>query len=99
LARAETCAKCRADARCCLNCQFFDASAYRNCRETQAEWVKEKNQGNFCGYFQPSDKVKVQSKAAESLDKLSNLFNSKTSSEKPKTSSIEDDLKAFLNKK
>lgn len=49
--RRDTCAGCGADLRCCRNCRFFDATAYNQCRETQAERQLDKQRGNFCGYF------------------------------------------------
>jgi hypothetical protein len=50
--RGETCMKCRADLRCCLNCQSFDARAAEQCRERRAELVFDKRAGNFCEYFE-----------------------------------------------
>jgi hypothetical protein len=50
--RGETCMKCRADLRCCLNCQSCDARAAEQCRERRAELVFDKRAGNFCEYFE-----------------------------------------------
>ena len=44
--------KCRADLRCCLNCQSYDPRAAEQCRERRADLVHEKNVGNFCEYFE-----------------------------------------------
>jgi hypothetical protein len=49
--RGETCMKCRADLRICLNCGFYDPRAAHQCRERRAEPVMEKQVGTFCEYF------------------------------------------------
>ena len=45
--------KCDADLHVCMNCRFYDTSAHNQCRETQAEWVRYKDQANHCDYFEP----------------------------------------------
>jgi len=49
--RKETCPFCGTDLRVCLNCRFYDVSAYNQCREPQAERVVDKDRSNFCEYF------------------------------------------------
>jgi len=49
--RRETCPFCGWDLHVCLNCRFYDAGAYNQCRETQAERVLDKERSNFCDYF------------------------------------------------
>lgn len=44
--------KCRADLRCCLNCQSYDRNVAEQCRERRAELVFDKAAGNFCEYFE-----------------------------------------------
>jgi hypothetical protein len=51
--RKETCPNCEADLKCCYNCRLYDKDAYHQCREPQAEWVRYKEKGNFCEYFEP----------------------------------------------
>ena len=46
------CEKCGEDAHVCRNCLFFDPKAYNECREPQAEVVREKDRANRCEYFQ-----------------------------------------------
>lgn len=50
-ARKETCPSCSSDVHVCLNCEFYDPTAYHECRESQAEFVKNKDTSNFCDYF------------------------------------------------
>ena len=49
--RGETCMKCRADLRVCLNCTHYDPRVAQHCRERRADTVLEKAAGNFCEYF------------------------------------------------
>lgn len=51
--RRDTCFHCSADLHVCFNCEFYDKSAYNECREPQAERVLEKDRSNFCDYFKP----------------------------------------------
>ena len=48
----EECPQCRNDVHVCKNCQFYDATAYNECREPSAEVVREKDRSNYCEYFQ-----------------------------------------------
>ena len=49
--RATTCPSCGKDAHVCLNCRFYDRSAYQECREPIVEPVSVKDRSNFCEYF------------------------------------------------
>lgn len=51
ISKKEECPKCYQDIHCCKMCQFFDPSAYNECREPNAERVVEKEKSNFCDYF------------------------------------------------
>lgn len=51
--RRDTCPKCSADLHCCRNCKHYDPHVNNQCRETQAEWVRYKDEANHCDYFQP----------------------------------------------
>lgn len=72
----EECPKCRGDVHVCKNCQFYDAKVYNECRETQAEVVRDKERNNRCDFFQPRvggesgvDKAAQLRAAAEALFK------------------------------
>ncbi len=49
--RSADCPKCGSDVRACKNCEFYDRKSYNECRETQADPVREKDRSNFCGFF------------------------------------------------
>jgi hypothetical protein len=49
--RRDECPYCSADLHCCLNCRFYDRSAPKQCREPQADLVRQKDKANFCDFF------------------------------------------------
>lgn len=53
IGRKDICPNCEADLKCCYNCRLYDKDAHHRCREPQAEWVRYKEKGNFCEYFEP----------------------------------------------
>ena len=67
VSRREECGSCRADIHVCKNCVFYDARVYNECRENQADVVREKDRANFCDYFQISDKVGVKGPSKDDL--------------------------------
>ncbi|MDZ7269259.1 MAG: hypothetical protein ONB48_17065 [candidate division KSB1 bacterium] len=74
--RRDTCPKCAAYLHCCRNCRFYDVNAHHQCREPQAEWVQDKEMGNFCDYFEAAA-VSLPpriDRAAEARKKLDQLF-------------------------
>jgi hypothetical protein len=50
--RGDTCDRCYADLRVCLNCVSHDARLAHQCRDRRADPVMEKAAGNFCEYFE-----------------------------------------------
>ncbi|HZO83732.1 MAG TPA: hypothetical protein VFC26_00835 [Verrucomicrobiae bacterium] len=76
--RVETCERCGADLKVCLNCMHYDAHAAYQCRERRAEPVAEKHMANFCEYFEFVKRVWVpkagvdarENAARENLKKL-----------------------------
>lgn len=76
--RRDVCPACGRDLHCCYQCHFYDANSHHECRETQADYVKEKDQANFCDYFRlnPHLRVKVADKETQKA-KLEALFKKK----------------------
>lgn len=73
--RRDECPHCRRDLHACLQCRFYDRSYHNQCRETQAEYVADKERSNFCDYFQFGREVDAQGQAAEDAkQKLEGLF-------------------------
>ncbi len=75
IGREELCGECSSYLHCCQNCFFYSPLAYRQCRETEIEWVEDKATGNFCDYFKPTDKRPAHdNKRAEARKKLDDFF-------------------------
>ena len=75
--RTEACPGCGSDLHCCLNCKFYDKTVHNHCRETQAEWVANKEKANFCDYFVFADRPAARagdSSGEAALKKLDDLF-------------------------
>lgn len=96
LGRGDLCAGCRRDAKVCLNCKFYDRHANRECLESQAELVKDKEKSNFCDWFEART-TSSQAAASQSANPLDQLFGD-SASPKPK-SKLEEELEAFFKKK
>lgn len=52
--RKDECSQCGADLHCCKCCVQHDPKVYNECKEPQADVVKERDRANFCDYFEPS---------------------------------------------
>jgi hypothetical protein len=50
--RLETCEKCGADLKVCLNCVSYDPRVAHQCRDRRAEPVAEKHMANYCEWFE-----------------------------------------------
>ena len=77
--RGETCMKCRADLRVCLNCASYDVHFAHLGRERRAEPVLEKAVGNFCEYLafarrNWTPKNEIHSREAAAREQLKELF-------------------------
>ena len=51
----DECPGCGADLHVCLNCAHHDPAAYNECREPNAERVRDRDRANRCDYFAPAD--------------------------------------------
>ena len=79
----EECLHCQADLHTCLNCRFHDPSAYNECCEPSAKWVRDKEQNNYCEYFELRDKKSLgcltdQAKTREELLKTADRLFKKS---------------------
>ncbi len=55
LSRRDECPHCENYLHVCRMCRHYDPHVPRQCREDDADDVKEKEQLNFCDYFEPAD--------------------------------------------
>ena len=75
--RRDECPHCHADLHCCLNCRFHDRSAPKQCREPQADLVREKDKANFCDLFvfhSAATSVSAAGETDRSRKELDDLF-------------------------
>ena len=73
--RQTQCPSYGADLHCCLNCSFYDAGAYNDCREPQAERVLDKSRSNFCDFFKFKQTGNSACASGSNIkDKLEELF-------------------------
>jgi hypothetical protein len=49
--RTESCHRCGADLKVCLNCVSHDPRVAHQCRDRRADPVADKHLANFCEYF------------------------------------------------
>ncbi len=69
------CDRCQAYLHCCRNCEFYEPGAHNDCRESSAEPVADKEQGNFCDYFRfAALNPKLTTSSAQARAKLDQLF-------------------------
>lgn len=76
LSRLAECPACRAYQHVCRMCLMFDRNAPKQCREPDAEEVKDKERPNFCDYFKPNPNAyrKGDPKSQAAKSKLDSLF-------------------------
>ena len=74
LSRASVCLSCEVDLKVCLNCSFYDEAFYQQCRESEAELVRDKEGANFCDFFKPSKKTNIENENNKRLEDLNRLF-------------------------
>ena len=73
--RGDECPRCRRDLRCCRQCQYYDPTAYNDCREVSAERVLEKERANYCEFFSPRGLERpAESRSDEAMKALEALF-------------------------
>lgn len=89
LSRLAECPACRAYQHICRMCLSFDRNASKQCREQDAEEVKEKERPNFCDYFKPNAKAYKggDAKIEAAKSKLDALFG-EADAEKPDSADV-----------
>jgi hypothetical protein len=53
IGRSEECSACRSQLHVCRLCKSFDRARPKQCREEDAEEVRDKERANFCDWFKP----------------------------------------------
>lgn len=76
LSRLDECPECSIPLHVCRMCAHYDSTVPRQCREDDADEVKEKERPNFCDYFRPSvsafesSAIDAERQARQELDSL-----------------------------
>jgi hypothetical protein len=70
----DDCPACGRDLHICLNCEFYDPNAYRQCIESIRELVQDKERANYCDFFRSSSKSAQASEHEDTRNKLKDLF-------------------------
>ena len=71
----DECPACGRDLHICLNCEFYDRNAYRQCRETIKEPAQDKEKANFCDFFRATETGLAQAgEESDAFKKLDGLF-------------------------
>ena len=52
IGRRDTCPDCGAELRACIHCRHFDLTVAKQCKEPFAEVPTDKDDANFCEFFQ-----------------------------------------------
>jgi hypothetical protein len=79
--RSESCERCGADLKTCLNCVSYDPRVAHQCRDRRADPVDEKHVANYCEYFEmvrreyvPKEDAFGASRESKARDTLKKLF-------------------------
>jgi hypothetical protein len=78
LTRRDQCPECFVELHVCKMCIHFDPAAPSQCREDDAEDVKEKELANFCEWYTPSETAfnpQEKSAADQALEALETMFS------------------------
>ena len=71
----ESCSGCNRDLHVCRNCELYDEGAHHECRESSAEWVRDKERANRCEHFVPRTGLAASpAKTPDALAALEALF-------------------------
>lgn len=72
----DDCPGCGADLHVCRNCVHHDPGAYNECRESSAEWVRDRERANRCEYFAPGERAggEAATTADRARSRLDDLF-------------------------
>lgn len=96
--RAEICPSCKTDLRVCRQCTFYDARVNKQCRETIADEVRDKERSNFCGYFTPKNNAYQPSDTSAARAALDAAFGGAANSTTPSAPGSADRAREELEK-
>ena len=74
VSRSAECDFCHTDLRCCMMCEFYDTTAYNECKEPMADRIVDKDKANFCDYFKINQGSTGAQKKDDALSAAEALF-------------------------
>ena len=77
ISRRDMCPRCSVHLHVCRMCELYDPRVLGQCREEEAEEVREKTQVNFCEWFRPAEGAFDEERAsrqARAQAELGSLF-------------------------
>lgn len=80
IVRDTECPHCHRDLHACVQCRDYDPHAHNKCRESQAEWVTDRDRRNFCDYFKLDSAGRpgaMRGRADSARKKLDDIFKTK----------------------
>ena len=96
IGRRDMCPNCYAYLHCCKNCRDWDPSVHNECLENRSEFIRDREEGNFCLYFTFKEMEEDSlSEARKAKDKLASLFGG-SANEAAKAPQTADDAKRRL---
>ena len=96
IGRRDMCPNCYAYLHCCKNCKFWDSSVHNECVENRSEFIRDREEGNFCLYFTFNESDETSASEADAAkEKLAQLFGGGMQPEQ-KAPQTADDAKARL---
>lgn len=75
--RLDACPHCGAYMHVCKNCRFYDPNVHNECLETQADFIRDREESNFCAHFefkQRNEAPEADHSADLAKAKLDDLF-------------------------
>ena len=96
IGRRDLCPNCHAYLHCCKNCEFWDPNVHNQCTENRAEFIRDREEGNFCLYFtfKESDET-AQAEQDAARARLQEVFGDAVDEDK-KAPQTADDAKKKL---
>lgn len=97
IGRRDMCPNCYAYLHCCKNCKFWDESVHNECKENRAEFIRDREEGNFCLYFTFNDASdESEDEAQKAKEKLQAMFGGSSMDPGKKAPQTADDAKKRL---
>jgi hypothetical protein len=98
IGRRDMCPNCHSYLHCCKNCEFWDPNVHNQCAEQRSEFIRDREEGNFCLYFTFKDTSDdAGNEAEEAKARLKNMFGG-SSGTRAKAPQTQEDAMTRLNK-